>query len=198
MTTSPITALLKNKEELYNAIEHKHTWNKTTVQFILVSIIGLVLFGFMMGTYLPGWQHMVDTMWKMIVLVWGPVILCTPALYVFSSIRGSTIKISELVYLLIGALATSGIVLMALTPLTWFFMWTTDSKEFIQAMNGFFIGLSLMFGLFYFGQGMRYVYKKVKVTNPQASAAVDVLLLWFILLIVVVAQMSEKLGPWYQ
>lgn len=198
MTTSPISALLKNKQELYQAINQPHHWNWVASQLILTSLLGLSFFGLVLGTFVSDWHHWLATSWKIIVLVWGPIALCTPALFVFSSIRGSRLKLTELVYLLVGALATSGIVLAALTPLTWFFTWTTSTPEFVQGMNGFFIGLSLLFGMYYLGQGMLQVYKAQKEKYPQSSAALEIVFLWFVLLLVVVVQMSQKLGPWYQ
>lgn len=197
MTTSPVSALLKNKQELYQAIDQPHHWNRVASQLILASVLGLGFFGLVLGTFVSDWQHWLTTSWKMIVLVWGPIALCTPALFVFSSIRGSRLTLSQLVYLLVGALATSGIVLAALTPLTWFFTWTTRTPEFVQGMNGFFIGVSLLFGMYYLGQGMLQVYKTQKEKSPQSSAALEIVFLWFVLLLVVVVQMSDKLGPWY-
>lgn len=213
--------LLKNKEQLYSHTLQPHTWNAIALEFILVSILGLALFGVVIAQYYPTTEHIVDLAWKTIVLVWAPIVLCSPSLYVFGALRGSRISVSEMVFLLLGTLATSGIVLLALTPVTWFFIWTTESVEFIQAMNAFIVGISLAFGLFYFGKGSVTV-QRLKTTTTQdeqgsrmndktkrsvradlqrifgAAAGVDILFLWFVLLLVVVVQMSQKLGPWYE
>lgn len=198
MSKLAITTLLKNKDEIYESATQKHRWNRLTGEFIFVSLIGLALFGAVMATYLPSVPHFTQLMWKTIVLVWGSIILCTPSLFVFSAIRGSTIKLNEMVFLLLGALATTGIVLMALAPVAWFFIWTTETLEFVRAMNAFVIGLSLAFGLFFLGKGLFYVHKARRDEHGQSSAAGDVLILWFLLLLVVISQMAHKLAPWYQ
>lgn len=187
--------LLKHKEELFQQLSQPQTWNKTVLELLLVGLLGAGIFGAIMSTEDPHWWHAWELSWKMVVTVWGPIALCTPALYVFSSLRGVKITLSQLVFLLIGSLATSGLVLASLSPLSWFFTWTTDNIEFVKGMNGVMVGLSLLFGLFFLGQGFLHLYKAHKQTG--ARLALDVLFLWFILLIVVVVQMSQKLSPWY-
>lgn len=187
--------LLKHKEELFQQLHQPHTWNKTALELLLVGLLGAGIFGAIMSTEDPHWWHTWELSWKMMVTLWGPVALCTPALYIFSSLRGVKIALSQLVFLLIGSLATSGLVLASLSPLSWFFTWTTDNIEFVKGMNGVMVGFGLLFGLFFLGQGFLHLYKKHK--EEGARSGVDILFLWFILLIVVVVQMSQKLAPWY-
>jgi hypothetical protein len=192
-----ISNLLKNKTAIYQNLFQPHQWGRVMIEFMLMACLGIGVFGIVMGTISPQWQHWLLVGGNLIILLWGSIALCTPSLFVFSAMRGSSIKLSQMIYLLLGGLATSGIVLLALTPLTWFFTWTTTELDFIRIMNGFFIGIALVFGLFFFGQGLMYVYKENKAKNIQTSSAVDILFFWFFLLLIVVAQMSMKLGPWY-
>ena len=74
MNISPISALLKNKQELYQAIDQPHHWNRVASQLILTSILGLSFFGLVLGTFVSDWQHWLTTSWKIIVLVfWLPM-----------------------------------------------------------------------------------------------------------------------------
>lgn len=195
------TSLLKNKKEIYNNIAKPEKWNRITAEFLVVGAVGLALFGLGMGTYVfsvgdtgsfPWWFA-----WKMIVVVVGPMAICTPALFVFSAIRGSTMKLTQLVYLLCGVLATIGIVLLSLLPVTWFFTWTTNTIQFIRLMNGFVLALALGFGMFFLGKGFMAFHDASHEEQPHHRAATDILLVWFILFLIVVLQMSNKLGPWY-
>lgn len=187
--------LLKHKEELFQQLTQPHTWNKTVLELLVVGLFGAGIFGAIMSTEELHWWHTWELSWKMMVTVWGPVALCTPALYVFSSLRGVKITLSQLVFLLIGSLATSGLVLASLSPLSWFFTWTTNTIQFVQIMNALMVGLGLVFGLFFLGQGFLYLFTAHK--QDSVRSGVDILCLWFILLIVVIVQMSQKLGPWY-
>lgn len=187
--------LLKHKDQLFQQLDQPHTWNATALELILLALLGAGIFGAVMSTEDPHWWHTWELSWKMMVTLWGPIALCTPALYVFSSLRGVRVTMSQLVFLLIGSLATAGLVLASLSPLSWFFTWTTDTLEFIKIMNGCMVGLGLLFGLFFLGQGFLHLYRTHKPEG--ARSGIDILFLWFILLIVVVVQMSQKLAPWY-
>lgn len=187
--------LLKHKGELFQQLSQPHTWNATAAELLVVGTLGAALFGSVMSTQSPHWWHALNLSWKMTLTLWGPVVLCTPALYVFSSLRGVKITISQLVFLLIGSLATTSLVLLSLAPVSWFFTWTTNSLEFIQVMNCLMVGLGLVFGLFFLAQGFSHLYRSHK--QPDTRSGVDILCLWFILLLVVVVQMSQKLAPWY-
>lgn len=198
MKQLPIASLLKNKEAIYNILTEPKQWPKYIIHFVLIALLGMAAFGLVMGTYVPNWWHSLTLAWKMIVLIWGPLAICTPALFVFGAIRGSRISLPQLLFLLMGALATTGIVLLALTPLTWFFTWTTETSIFLRVMNGMFIGLGLAFGMFFFSKGLLHIHKQLKTAGTPSSISIDVVVLWFILLIIVVAQMSVKIGPWYE
>ncbi len=188
--------LLKNKEKIFKSVLTPEHWNVLVAQFLVISIIGFAIFGMVMATQHLTWDHVFELSWKMIVLVWGPIVICVPSLYVFSAIRGSRLTLVELIYLMVGALATTGIVMLALAPVSWFFTWTTDSIEFIRVMNGAVIALSLAFGLYFLAKGTGYI-QKLRHEQGSPRTVADILLVWFILLLVVVIQMSQKLGPWY-
>lgn len=189
--------LLKNQKQIYEASQTPSAWPKIIAEFIIASLISLALFGLVLATHKFSWPHAWELGWKTIVLLGGPIFICLPSLYVFASVRGSSLKLLPLVYLAIGTLATSGIVLLALTPITWFFTWTSNGLDFIRLLNAAAIGLGLIFGLFFLGKGILAIHKTQKAAYPESRAALDILLLWFILLIIVTVQMSHKLGPWY-
>lgn len=198
MKQLPISSLLKNEETVYSTLNDYKQWPKYIMHFVLIALLGMAAFGLVMGTYVPHWWHSLTLAWKTIVLIWGPLAICTPSLFVFGAIRGSRITLSQLLFLLSGALATTGLVLLALTPLTWFFTWTTETSTFLRIMNAMFIGIALAFGMFFFSKGLLYIHKQLRNENASSSISIDVVVLWFILLIIVVAQMSIKLGPWYE
>lgn len=197
MNKQPLSLLLKHKEEVFTLIHEKRKWNAITAQFVLLSLVGFALFGVVISTLTPHWWFTGQLSWKMIAVLWGPTIICAPSLYVFSTIRGSRLTLPELAQLLCGMLATTAVVLLALAPISWFFTWTSEGLGFIQLMNGVMIGVSLLFGLFFFGKGMMVLNKKIEGNEKTTRFSPDILLVWFVLLLIVVVQMSDKLGPWY-
>lgn len=201
-----LVQLLKNKEQIFKSVHKKEQWNEYALQFILVGSIGIAAFGAVMATYDPSWKEVGEFAWKMLVTVWGPIAICTPSLYVFSAIRGSQVKLTELVYMLLGTIATSSIVMLALAPVVWFFTWTMTDQFAIRAMDVVLVGLSLGFGLVFLQQGFMYMEKKhSKEADPDSAverfkkmgSAASVLFVWLILLLGVTAQMAVELGPWF-
>lgn len=200
-----LSQLLKNKDHIFDSLKRPHEWNSYAAQFIAVGILGIAAYGAVMATYNPSWSEVWEFAWKMVATIWGPIAICTPSLYVFSAVRGSTITLPQLVYLLLGAVATSGIVLLAFAPITWFFTWTMDEIEMIRMMNVFLVALAIGFGLVFMQQGFISLEKEKNSEDEtsaierfkQLGSAASVLLVWFIVLLVVTAQMAHELGPWF-
>lgn len=190
--------LLKRQTTLFEQILQKKIRLGPIVELLLISVIGLALFGGVMSIIIPHWWHALDLMWKMNALIFGSIVLCVPALYVFSSIRGSAVTLGQLLVLVGGSIATTALVVMALAPISWFFTWSTNDVDFIRIMNSAMIGLGLVFGLIFIARGLMYLHKQLKTTQPDHKSAVDILILWLILVCIVVGQMSNKLGPWYR
>jgi hypothetical protein len=59
------------------------------------------------------------------------------------------------------------------------------------------IGFGMIFGIILLARAFQAGHKYYREQYPENKSAADILLLWLILVIVVTAQMSQKLGPWY-
>lgn len=188
--------LLKNKQEVFKHALDDKLWNRILGELLLVSFIGFALFGVAIASQYPEAKRIFELSWKMIALMWGSIALCAPSLYVFSSLRSSNLTARQVLYIIVAAMATSGVVLLALVPISWFFTWTTSEVGFIQVMNAAMVGLSTVFGLLFLGKAIIEVHK-MNAPESTTKPAVDVLLVWLVLFLVVAAQMSQKLGPWY-
>lgn len=197
MTTNT-TQLLRNKDWVFAQSQTTSLWGKILAEFVTVGLISAALFGVVMSTYDFSWKGAATLAGKMIVLLWGPMAICLPSLFVFSVVRGAQVKFAQLIYLALGSLATTGIVLLSLTPIVWFFTWTSNNLLTIRVVDVVAIGVALIFGLFFLGKSFAYIKNTTQPKNGgKISAALDILFLWFILLVIVVIQMSDKLGPWY-
>jgi len=192
MKTSIIKTLLKDKQKIYEQLFHEEQWNSLAAKFLAISIFGIAFYGLVMGTYVDEWQHWLKISYKAVVLIWGSIILCVPSLYVFTSIKGSSLSLKQIIFLLLGALSTTGIVLIGFLPIVWFFTWCTKEMVIIRAMHDFVIFLSLGFGLIFLGQGLNY-----QIENNKKVSYTGVLFLWLIVLIAVLGQMAVKLSPWF-
>lgn len=193
MTQSIIKTLLKDKQKIQELIFHPEQWNKLSAQLLAISIIGIAIYGFTMGTYVAEWQHCLKISYKAIILIWGSIALSTPALYVFTSLTGSSSSLKQIVFLLLGALATTGLVLTGFMPIVWFFTWCTKDLVFVRLMHSLVIFISLSFGLYYLQQGL-----KLQKDGIKKGSFTGILFLWLLILMAVVGQMAFKLSPWFE
>ncbi len=190
--------LLKQQPALFERILNKKLTPLQVAELLLLSLVGLAVFGAVMSIPFPHWWHALILMWKMIVLIFGSQALCLPALYVFSSIRGSRLTLLQLILFVGASIATTAVVLLSLSPIAWFFTWSTDGDvDIIRIMNTLMIGFGMIFGIILLARAFQAGYKHYKEQYPDNKSAADILLLWLLLVIVVTVQMGQKLGPWY-
>ena len=190
--------LLKQQIKLFDDVLNNKIKSGQLLELVLVSLLSLAIFGGVMSLSFPHWWHAMDVMWKLIVLLFGTQILCLPALYVFSSIRGSRITVGQLLLSTMAGIATTAVVLVSLSPIAWFFTWSmTGNIDLLRVMNALMIGLGMLFGIILLARSFIFYYQHFKQQHPENKSAVDILLLWLILVIIVTIQMANKLGPWY-
>ena len=190
--------LLKQQIKLFDDVLNNKIKSGQLLELVLVSLLSLAIFGGVMSLSFPHWWHAMDVMWKLIVLLFGTQILCLPALYVFSSIRGSRITVGQLLLSTMAGIATTAVVLVSLSPIAWFFTWSmTGNIDLLRVMNALMIGLGMLFGIILLARSYYFYHKSLKQQYPDNKSAVDILILWLILIIIVTSQMAKKLGPWY-
>lgn len=192
MSTFGTALLLRDKQAIFTAKTTSRRWVKLLPEFLLLSLIGIALFGAVSADS-PRWGVMWDHAWKVAVVYWGSIAICLPSLFVFSAVRGSRITVSELIFFVIASLATIGLVLVSIAPITAFFAWTTNVPELMRLINVMAGGLALLFGIYLIGRGFAFIHTLRKSTDPESRSGVDFLLLWLLLLFVVMIQMIQTL-----
>ena len=120
----------------------------STPGLALVIAMLAVSYGFCMGTFSLArgleqggevlshgiWQT-IASMAKMPLLFLSTLVVTFPSLYVFSALVGCTLKVSEVLRLLISALAVNLAVLASLGPIVAFFSVSTPSYSFVLLLN---------------------------------------------------------------
>lgn len=195
-----IHSLLREKQTLFDRLRTPRTWHMILLQLAVASLLGMAGFGAIMGSFTQHWWWPLQMSGKTIVVFWATFALCTPSLLVFSALRGSRITLMQLCYLLVGSLATSGVVFGALLPIAWFFSWT-DETHYGPAVHVIHIVAFLFaffFGLQYLKQGLLAYHEQQQETDRYHQSASDILVLWSILVMIVGVQMANKIGPWYE
>lgn len=198
MYTSILPQLLRHKEKLYERLWSRLAVGTALAEFCSVALVGILFFGAVMAMQEFTFAHAWGIGWRLAAVLMGSALICLPSLFVFSALRGSTLTLRELVYLLSGNFATMAVVLVAVAPIVWFFTWTDTPLPILAQLHVGVIALASVFGLLFFKNGMQAAHTQRKATMPDSHPATVILLPWLLLVIIVGVQMSVKLSPWYR
>lgn len=155
-----------------------------TGRFILMAIVSFLLFGFVLGCFA---KH--EQLWaapaKITVGLLFSGIICFPSLYIFSTLAGARVSISQLAACLAGALALAGLLLLGFAPAVWIFAESTDSFGFMGSLA---IGAWIIAVVF----ALRFLKAVILATGGAQKAP---LMIWSAVFLLVTLQMTTSLRP---
>jgi hypothetical protein len=121
-------ALLRRPQALVVRLaepDHGATW-----RFAIMAVGSILLFGFVLGCFAKNEQ-----LWAAPAKIASGLIfsglICFPSLYIFSTLAGARVSMSQLAACLAGALALAGLLLLGFAPAVWIFAESTDSLGFM-------------------------------------------------------------------
>ncbi len=187
----PTTArLLKAKQSLFADILHRQFRPLWIVELIVAGVVGAALYGMAVTLDAVSWNSLWTFSWKAVVLLWLSIAVCVPSLAVFAAVRGSTVSVRELLLMTLTCAATVGLVLLSVAPIIAFFQWTGGLPTEVNLVV--FVGC-LFLGIISLGQAFIAAHEDRKATNPSSAPAVDILIVWGILLVIVLFRMMDWL-----
>ncbi len=177
-----IEALLKQPGRVLHACNEGNSG--VPVKLLLGAILGLVVFGGLLGTFSGGTQ-----LWAAPVKIAGGVLfsmlICLPSLYIFSALGGVEARLSQIVGLLLAAIALTSLLLLGFSPVVWIFSQSSESAVFMGFLAIAFWIISLFFGFrLLLGAAERF-----------GLEARQYLLVWLAMFFIVTLQMSTALRP---
>ena len=141
-----VTLLLRDPGAFAETVRDTDRLGRVLAFLSLVSLLGIALFGLSLGFFV-GWTVAGVDALKLAGAVAFAFLLCTPALYVFSAICGSSLNPLRLVSVGLICTATISCVLAGLAPIMWLFAVSTESVAFIThfavAMGGVAVALAV-------------------------------------------------------
>lgn len=152
--------------------------------FAALAVISFLLFGLVLGCFAKEQQLWAAPLKTGIGLLIAGVI-CFPSLYIFSTLAGARIGISQLAACLAGALALAGLLLLGFAPAVWIFAESTDSLGFIGV-------LAIASWLAALAFALRFL-KSVAVAAGGSQK--NPLTIWSIVFLLVTLQMTTTLRP---
>jgi len=185
--------LLKYRDRIYDDISASRGLRRYVVDSLLVTLVGTVFYGFVVGICIGGWQILYDPIKMPWILVFT-LLLCLPSLYVFSCYLGSRLGLLQTCAIAFNATAIVSTILMGFAPVTWFFMFTApESHHFAVLINVVVFAVAGFFGVQFLLRGIRAVYADV----PTPPAVEKMVRWWVVLYAAVGVQMAWLLRPYF-
>ena len=157
---------------------------RLTVWLGVISLVTLAVYGVILGSF-----SMHEQLWaaplKVTLGLLACAVICLPSLYVFACLSGATARLGEIVGLLAGLLALTGLLLVSFGPVAWVFSQSTEAIGWM----GF---LHLAFWVVATGFGLRFLHAGFRQLQARSPGVFTV---WTIIFLVVVLQMSTALRP---
>lgn len=155
-----------------------------TGKFALMALLSILLFGFVLGCFA---KH--EQLWAAPAKISAGLLfsglICFPSLYIFSTLAGARVSISQLAACLAGALALAGLLLLGFAPAVWIFAESTDSLGFMGSLA---IGSWIVAVAF----ALRFLKSVIHASGGTQKAP---LFIWSFIFLLVTLQMTTSLRP---
>lgn len=177
-----IEALLKQPGRILH--ECKHGGGKVPLILFLGAVLGLAVFGALLGTFSGGVQYWAAPL-KVVLGVLASLVICLPSLYIFSALGGMEARLPQIVGMLLAMMALTALLLLGFAPVVWIFSQSTESVGFM----GFLVLAFWIIGLFF---GFRLL---LAAANTFGMTIGHYLMVWMGIFLLVTLQMSTTLRP---
>jgi hypothetical protein len=155
-----------------------------TPKFVAMVVVSFLLFGLVLGCFA---KH--EQLWAAPAKITAGLlfagVICFPSLYIFSTLAGARVSISQLAACLAGALALAGLLLLGFAPAVWIFAESTDSLGFMGTLGVGAWVIALLFA-------MRFLKAVVRATGGTQKGPVFI---WCGVFLLVTLQMTTTLRP---
>jgi hypothetical protein len=174
--------LLRHPQQLVARLE---TANQgAALRFALLAAVSFILFGLVLGCFAKEEQLWAAPLKITAGLIFSGVI-CFPSLYIFATLAGARVGVSQLASCLAGALALAGLLLLGFAPAVWIFSESTDSLGFMGTLG---IGAWIIASVF----ALRFLKSIVVATGGTQKGP---LIIWSCVFLLVTLQMTTSLRP---
>ncbi len=179
-----VAALLKSPHRLTATLAAGKDLVRSSAVLLVSAIVCHAIFGAAMGMFQGPAVAAMDAV-KVPLVAAGSLFLCFPSLYIFASVGGSPLSLSQTFMMGCSCLAMSGLLLVGLAPVAWLFAVSTESLPFM-------VFLTLTVWLIATAFAARYVGRLR--TNPLFQRQLGIKL-WFVILAAATLQMTTCMRP---
>lgn len=157
---------------------------RVLVRLAAIAIIGFLVYGVILGSFSGG-----DNWWtspaKVLIGVLVCATICFPSLYIFVSLAGADARATHVLGMLLGALASTGILLAGFAPIAWVFSQSSSTISLLAPIH-------LIVWLISFLASQRILSAGLRRWRARPSATVG---LWATIFLVTSLQMMTAMRP---
>lgn len=181
---SMMAALLKSPEQVTNAIAADRDAMRQGLMLLGCALVFHTIFGLAIGFFGGGSVGIMAAI-KSPLIALCSLLLCLPSLYVFSSVGGAPLTLSQTIMLGSACLAMIGLLLIGLAPVAWLFAVSTESLAFVVALTFLLWIISVCFAI-------RFIRRSRSHPAFQRGGGIS---MWFLIFIIVSLQMTTTMRP---
>jgi hypothetical protein len=187
-----VESILRDRHQFFEEIRQGVELQEKTRAMLVSSASFLAVYGAVLGSTHSLLQAFSSAI-KLPLLFLITLIICIPALYIFSVLFGSRQRLSQSLALVLSAITVTSVLLLSFAPITLFFLVTASGYQFFKLLNVLFFTIAGGLGMLFLSQGMQVV----SASDKQAGTGLRnlVLYVWIVLYAFVGSQMAWTLRP---
>lgn len=160
--TFNILELIENKDVVIEQGVQGVLPKKTSFQLLGLTFLSLAIFGMISGANHSLFQSLISSV-KLPLIFLMSAVVCYPTLYLFLSLLGLGYSAKSLAQFFLICLAINGMVLLAFSPISVFFLITNSSYSFFKIINVAILACGGFMGVFLF---KKYLFTKAPDWEP--------------------------------
>ncbi len=187
-----VETILRSRQQFFEEIRQGIGLAEKTRALLVSSSAFLAVYGAVLGSTHSLAQALSSAV-KLPLLFLITLIICVPALYIFSVLFGANQRLPQVVALILAAITVTAVLLLSFAPIVFFFLLTTSGYQFFKLLNVLFFTIAGVLGMVFLSRGMRLVSASDKAEGSKMRGLV--LYLWIMLYAFVGSQMAWTLRP---
>jgi hypothetical protein len=153
-----ISELAWEQKNIIKNVKMNRDLNRYILGCHVLILICTIIYGAVLGYYAKGEQIILDAI-KIPILFLITLYIAIPIFFIVDALQGNKISMGQISTLILLGFSSASIVLIAFTPLMFFFIFTTLEYSFIAILNIVICGFAGYFGIFSIYSSFKQLHK---------------------------------------
>jgi len=165
-----IETILRDRRGFFAEVRDGVELGQKMRAMVISSVAFLALYGAVMGSTHSLWQALSSAA-KLPMLFLATLVVCSPTLYFFNLIFGSSQSLTQNLLLILTAITVTAVLLLSFAPIVLFFLLTTSHYQFFKLLNVGVFSIAGVAGVAFLSQGMQIV----SVSGKEGAGALSLI-----------------------